>query len=48
MSGTAKRALLATILAAIVCAAIGLYVGLYLINVPGSVAAVQTPSGPHL
>ena len=42
MSGTAKRALWATIAAVVVCVAIGLYVGLYLINVPGSVAAAQT------
>jgi hypothetical protein len=48
MSGTAKRGLVATIIAVLVCVAIGLYVGLYLVNVPGSVAAVQTSSGPHL
>jgi hypothetical protein len=48
MSGTAKRSLIAVILTVLACGAIGLYVGLYLINVPGSVAAVSTPSGPHL
>jgi hypothetical protein len=48
MSATGKRVIWATLVAAIVCVAIGLYVGLYLVNVPGSVAAVQTPSGPHL
>jgi hypothetical protein len=34
--------------AVVICAAIGLYIGLYLINVPGSVAATETPSGPQL
>jgi hypothetical protein len=32
----------------VVCAAIGLYIGLYLVNVPGSVTATQTPSGSQL
>ena len=32
----------------VVCVAIGLYIGLYLVNVPGSVAAVQTPAGAQL
>ena len=35
-------------IAAIVCVLIGLYIGLYLTNVPGSVAATSTPSGPQL
>jgi hypothetical protein len=48
MSGTAKRALVTAVLAIVVCVAIGLYIGLYLINVPGSVAAVQTSSGNQL
>jgi hypothetical protein len=48
MSATAKRALVATILTVLACVAIGLYIGLYLVNVPGSVAALQTPSGSHL
>jgi hypothetical protein len=48
MSAAGKRLIWATIVAAIVCVAIGLYIGLYLINVPGSVAAVQTSSGTHL
>ncbi len=48
MTGGAKRILLVSAVAAIVCAAIGLYIGLYLINVPGSVAATQTSSGPQL
>jgi hypothetical protein len=48
MSGTGKRALVTVVLAVVVCAAIGLYVGLYLVNVPGSVAATQTSVGTHL
>ena len=48
MSAAAKRALGITIAAVAVCAAIGLYIGLYLINVPGSVAASQTASGSQL
>jgi hypothetical protein len=48
MSGTGKRALVTVVLAVVVCAAIGLYVGLYLVNVPGSVAATQTSAGTHL
>jgi hypothetical protein len=48
MSATAKRGVVAAILAVLACVAIGLYIGLYLVNVPGSVAAVQTASGPHL
>jgi hypothetical protein len=34
--------------AAIVCIVIGLYIGLYLMNVPGSAAATQTASGLQL
>jgi hypothetical protein len=48
MSGQAKRIVGVAVVTAIVCAAIGLYIGLYLINVPGSSAAVSTSSGPHL
>jgi hypothetical protein len=48
MTPYVKRVLGATIATAVVCAAIGLYIGLYLVNVPGSVAAVQTASGPQL
>jgi hypothetical protein len=48
MSAAGKRILLITIAAAIVCAAIGLYIGLYLVNVPGSAAAVSASSGTHL
>jgi hypothetical protein len=36
------------VLGVAVLAAIGLYIGLYLINVPGSVAATQTASGANL
>ncbi len=48
MSATAKRIVGITAFAAIVCVLIGLYIGLYLVNVPGSVAATQTSSGTHL
>jgi hypothetical protein len=48
MAGNARRLAVTLALAALVCAAIGLYVGLYLINVPGSVAATQTSSGSNL
>jgi hypothetical protein len=43
-----KRLLGVTVATAIVCAAIGLYIGLYLTNVPGSVAATPTASGTNL
>jgi hypothetical protein len=42
MSGQAKRIVVTTVLTTIVCVAIGLYVGLYLVNVPGSAAAVRS------
>jgi len=48
LSAYAKRVLGATIVAAIVCVAIGLYIGLYLTNVPGSAAAVTSSSGTQL
>ncbi|MGI8507599.1 MAG: hypothetical protein ACR2MK_12525 [Solirubrobacteraceae bacterium] len=48
MSGYAKRLLGTVIAAAIVCVLIGLYVGLYLVNVPGSAAATQTAAGAQL
>src|ERR1700756_5418261 len=48
MSATAKRIVGITAFAAIVCVLIGLYIGLYLVNVPGSVAATQTSSGAQL
>jgi len=43
-----RRVLWTTVLGVAVCAAIGLYIGLYLINVPGSVAATQTSNGAQL
>jgi hypothetical protein len=48
MSGQAKRIVGVAVITAIVCAAIGLYIGLYLVNVPGSSAAVSTPGGVQL
>ena len=48
MTPYAKRVLGATIATAVVCAAIGLYIGLYLVNVPGSVAATQSSAGAQL
>jgi hypothetical protein len=48
MAGAGKRIALITITTAIVCVVIGLYIGLYLTNVPGSVAATPTASGAEL
>ena len=48
MSASGKRIAGIVIVAAIVCVAIGLYVGLYLTNVPGSAAAANTGSGAQL
>jgi hypothetical protein len=48
VSATAKRGLIAAILGIVVLVAIGLYIGLYLINVPGSTAATQSSSGASL
>jgi len=48
MSASGKRVAGIVIAAAIVCVAIGLYVGLYLTNVPGSAAATSTSSGVNL
>ncbi len=48
MTATGKRILAATIAGVLVCVLIGLYVGLYLVNVPGSAAALQTSSGTQL
>ena len=48
MASTAKRAFWTAVLGIAVVAAIGCYVGLYLINVPGSVAATQGPNGAQL
>ncbi len=48
MSGTAKRGLVAALVTGVILVAVGLYIGLYLINVPGSVAATQSSSGANL
>ena len=48
MSSYGRRIAGITIATAIVCIAIGLYIGLYLTNVPGSAAAQQTPVGTSL
>jgi hypothetical protein len=48
MSAAGKRVAGIAIVTAIVCVAIGLYIGLYLMNVPGSVAATPTASGAEL
>jgi hypothetical protein len=48
MSAAGRRITLIAILTAIVCVVIGLYVGLYLVNVPGSAAAVQSSAGTSL
>jgi hypothetical protein len=45
MGASAKRVIGITVVAAIVCVAIGLYIGLYLTNVPGSAAATPSASG---
>jgi hypothetical protein len=42
------RVIWITVVAAIVCAAIGLYIGLYLTNVPPSASATQTATGTQL
>jgi hypothetical protein len=47
-SGMARRLLVTVILGLATCIAIAAYIGLYLLKVPGSSAAVQTPSGTHL
>jgi hypothetical protein len=48
LSAAAKRGVWAAIALVAVCVAIGLYIGLYLVNVPGSSAAVPTSSGLNL
>lgn len=48
MSSYARRVTGALVCAVLVCAAIGLYIGLYLVNVPGSVAATRTASGAQI
>jgi hypothetical protein len=48
MSSYGRRVLWVTLAAAIVCVAIGLYIGLYLTNVPGSSAATRAGAGADL
>jgi hypothetical protein len=48
MGASAKRVAGIALVAAIVCIAIGLYIGLYLTNVPGSSAAATSSSGANL
>jgi hypothetical protein len=48
MSVQLKRIIGIAVAALVVCAAIGLYVGLYLVNVPGSAAATSPSSGSQL
>ena len=48
MTSSGKRVAGIAVAAAIVCVAIALYIALYLTNVPGSSAAVQTSSGTNL
>lgn len=48
MDATAKRVTGIVVGAAIVCVLLGLYVGLWLTNQPGSASAAQTPAGTHL
>jgi hypothetical protein len=48
MSGQGKRAVGVIVGTLVVCAAIGLYIGLYLVNVPGSAAATKSAAGVQL
>jgi hypothetical protein len=48
VSGAAKRLLGVTVGTVLVCVLVGLYIGLYLTNVPGSASAAQTPTGEQL
>jgi hypothetical protein len=48
MSGQGKRILGIVLGTVLVCAGIGLYIGLYLVNVPGSAAATSTPAGAQI
>ena len=48
MSAIGKRMLGLALGTLVVCVALGLYVGLYLTNVPGSAAAVRTAAGTQL
>lgn len=48
MSAISKRLLWVSLATLAVCVLLGLYVGLYLVNVPGSAAAVRSADGVHL
>jgi hypothetical protein len=48
VSGAAKRLLGVAVGTLLVCVLVGLYIGLYLTNVPGSATAAQTPTGAQL
>ena len=48
MSTTGRRLLGVGVVTLAVCVLIGLYIGLYLTNVPGSSAATRTASGEPL
>jgi len=48
MSAISKRLLWVSLATLAVCVLLGLYVGLYLLNVPGSAAAVRSADGVHL
>jgi hypothetical protein len=48
MTGSSRRVIWTLVLAVATLAAIGVYIALYLINVPGSVASTQTLTGSHL
>lgn len=48
MSGQGKRAVGVIVGTLVVCVAIGLYIGLYLVNVPGSAAATKSSAGVQL
>src|SRR5438309_4851057 len=48
LSGQAKRIVGIVVGVAVVCVAIGLYIGLYLVNVPGSSAASPRAAGVQL
>jgi hypothetical protein len=48
VSGAAKRLLGVAVGTLLVCVLVGLYIGLYLTNVPGSATAAQTSTGAQL
>jgi hypothetical protein len=48
VSAQAKRGVFTAICLVLACGAIGIYVGLYLVNVPGSTAATTTATGTHM